>query len=94
MRARPPPPSKPQPSCKLASAGPRTKHVNRTFKPARLGNAGDSNDDVTETASLASVWKQKSGVAVDYLVQDGASHSEVYWRQRIPGALAFLLGPR
>jgi predicted alpha/beta superfamily hydrolase len=55
------------------------------------GNAGPSGDDVTNTAALAAVWKTKSGVDVDYLVQDGASHNETYWRQRIPGALAFLL---
>jgi len=58
------------------------------------GNAGTSNDDVTNTANLANVWKQKSGVTVDYLVQNGASHSETYWRQRVPGTLGFLLGGR
>ncbi|WP_394840550.1 alpha/beta hydrolase [Pendulispora brunnea] len=66
--------------------------------PARVyidsGNAGNSNDDVTRTARLAAIWKAKPGISVNYLVQDGATHSEVYWRQRIPGALAFLLGPR
>ena len=66
--------------------------------PARVyldsGNVGDSNDDVTQTARLAGVWKQKPDLTVDYLVQDGATHSEVFWRQRIPGALSFLLGPR
>jgi len=58
------------------------------------GNAGTSNDDVTNTAALANVWKTKSGVTVDYLVQNGASHSETYWRQRVPGTLGFLLGGR
>lgn len=55
------------------------------------GNAGPSQDDVTNTAALAATWKTKPGVAVDYLVADGAQHNESYWRQRIPGALAFLL---
>jgi predicted alpha/beta superfamily hydrolase len=55
------------------------------------GNAGPSEDDVADTAKLAAVWKTKPNVEVDYRVADGASHSEAYWRQRIPGALAFLL---
>lgn len=58
------------------------------------GNAGNSNDDVTNTTALANVWKTKAGVTVSHVVQSGATHSEVYWRQRIPGALAFLLGAR
>lgn len=28
------------------------------------------------------------------LVQQGGQHNEYYWRQRIPGALEFLLGSR
>ena len=71
-----------------ASASPATL-------PQRLyldsGNTGTDDDDVTLTAQLAQAWQAKSGVKVDYLVQDGASHGETYWRQRIPGALAFLL---
>jgi predicted alpha/beta superfamily hydrolase len=55
------------------------------------GNAGTSQDDVADTARLAATWKTKSNVEVDYLVEDGASHNETYWRRRIPGALAFLL---
>lgn len=66
--------------------------------PARVyidsGNAGSSNDDVTNTTALANVWKAKPAVTVMSLVQNGATHSEYYWRQRIPGALAFLLGAR
>ena len=72
-----------------ASASPATL-------PQRLyldsGNTGEDDDDVTLTAQLAQVWQAKSSVKVDYLVQDGASHGEAYWRQRIPGALSFLLG--
>lgn len=66
--------------------------------PARVyidsGNAGNSNDDVVNTTALANAWKTKAGVTVQSLVQNGATHSETYWRQRIPGALAFLLGAR
>jgi predicted alpha/beta superfamily hydrolase len=58
------------------------------------GNAGTSSDDVVNTTALANVWKTKAGVTVKSLVQNGATHSEVYWKQRIPGALAFLLGAR
>jgi predicted alpha/beta superfamily hydrolase len=58
------------------------------------GNAGNSSDDVVNTTALATVWKQKPGVTVKSLVQNGAIHSETFWRQRIPGALQFLLGPR
>lgn len=66
--------------------------------PSRIyidsGNAGSSNDDVVNTTALANVWKSKAGVTVQSLVQSGATHSEVYWKQRVPGALAFLLGAR
>ncbi|MEZ4363514.1 MAG: alpha/beta hydrolase-fold protein [Kofleriaceae bacterium] len=66
--------------------------------PAKIyldsGDAGPSSDDKVNTAALADVWRQKPGVTVKSLVQAGASHSEVYWRQRLPGALQFLLGPR
>ncbi len=58
------------------------------------GNAGTSGDDYINTTNLANAWKQKAGVTVRHLVQSGATHSETYWRQRIPGALQFLLGPR
>ncbi len=72
-----------------ASASPATL-------PSRLyldsGNTGQDDDDVTLTAQLAQVWQAKTAVKVDYLVQNGGSHSETYWRQRIPGALSFLLG--
>ncbi len=57
------------------------------------GDAGPSNDDVTLTAQLAQAYAD-AGVPLDYLVQPGGQHSEVYWRQRFPGATAYLLGPR
>lgn len=58
------------------------------------GNAGTSGDDYVNTTNLANAWKLKAGVTVKHLIQNGATHSETYWRQRIPGALQFLLGPR
>lgn len=59
------------------------------------GNAGTSNDDVTNTAALAQAWRDRGyadDVTLKYVVQQGATHSEVYWAQRLPGALHFLLG--
>jgi predicted alpha/beta superfamily hydrolase len=60
------------------------------------GNAGASMDDVANTASLAQAYRSlgyRDGESLKYVVQNGATHSEVYWAQRLPGALAFLLGP-
>jgi predicted alpha/beta superfamily hydrolase len=65
--------------------------------PARIyvdsGDSGTSQDDRANTAKLAQAYRTR-GATLDYLVQAGAQHSEFYWRQRVPGALAFLLGPR
>lgn len=60
------------------------------------GNAGNSMDDVTNTAELAQAWRDRGyadDVTLKYVVQNGASHSETYWAQRLPVALRFLLGP-
>ena len=68
-----------------------------TPQPLRLyldsGNAGTDDDDVGLTASLDQAYRD-AGMPIDYLVQDGGQHSEYYWAQRVPGTLAFLLGPR
>lgn len=71
-----------------------------TPRPTRVyvdsGDSGPSNDDVTDTASLAAAYEAigyVQGPTLDYLVQAGGQHSEIYWAQRLPGALAFLLGP-
>jgi predicted alpha/beta superfamily hydrolase len=58
------------------------------------GDAGPSNDDVTETAKLAAGYRAAASqdVELDYVVQHGGQHGEYWWRQRIPGALSFLLG--
>jgi len=60
------------------------------------GDSGTGNDDETDTASLAAAYKALGyvqGSTLDYLVQAGGQHSEIYWAQRLPGTLAFLLGP-
>ena len=60
------------------------------------GNAGPSRDDVTQTRKLAAEYRTlgyKEGTTLDYLVQNGGQHSETYWAERLPGTLAFLLGP-
>jgi predicted alpha/beta superfamily hydrolase len=60
------------------------------------GDSGPSNDDVTQTATLATAYQAlgyAQGTSLDYLVQAGGQHSEIYWAQRLPAALAFLLGP-
>jgi predicted alpha/beta superfamily hydrolase len=58
------------------------------------GDSGPSNDDKPQTALLAQAYQGLGTMQVKYLVQPGGQHSETYWRQRLPGALAFLLGPR
>ncbi len=70
-------------------------HPNRVYLDS--GNAGASNDDVTQTAQLDAQYQSVGfvqGSTLDYLVQNGGQHSEIYWAQRAPGALAFLVGPR
>src|SRR5205823_2434029 len=61
------------------------------------GNAGSSSDDVTNTAALAQKLRDVGYVdntTLKYVVQSGGQHNEIYWAQRLPAALAFLLGPR
>ena len=71
--------------------------VGASVQPFRIyvdsGNAGTDDDDVTLTAQLAEAYAD-AGVDLDYLVQDGGQHSELYWGQRVPGTMQFLLGPR
>ena len=60
------------------------------------GDSGTSNDDVTLTAQVAAAYQAlgyTSGSSLDYVVQSGGQHSETYWAERLPAALAFLLGP-
>ncbi|HXU70629.1 MAG TPA: alpha/beta hydrolase-fold protein [Polyangia bacterium] len=70
-------------------------------RPARVyvdsGDSGTSNDDVTETNMLADTYVNlgyQSGVDFLHVVQAGGQHNEVYWAERLPGALQFLFGPR
>lgn len=61
------------------------------------GDSGSSSDDVVNTKQLADTYLSigyVSGTTFQYVVQKGAIHNELYWAQRLPGALAFLLGPR
>ena len=61
------------------------------------GDSGPSSDDVVNTTQLAGAYRAQGyvdGVTLEHVVQAGATHSEVYWAQRLPEALRFLLGPR
>ncbi|MDB4947056.1 MAG: esterase [Labilithrix sp.] len=73
----------------------------RAFRPLRVyvdsGNAGTSNDDVTNSTELAARDRKVGyvdGKDLDHVVQPGAEHNEIYWAQRLPAALHFLLGAR
>ena len=67
-------------------------------KPARVyldsGDAGASNDDAADTASLAQAYREVGWISVEHLVAHGDAHEEAAWARRLPGALRFLLGPR
>jgi predicted alpha/beta superfamily hydrolase len=72
-----------------------------TPRPLRVyidsGDSGTSNDDKDNTALLAQAYRTlgySDGTTLKYVVQPGATHSEVYWSQRLPEALKFLVGPR
>ena len=59
------------------------------------GDSGPSMDDLADTKDLASAYRSicyVEGVDLHYVVQPGAVHNEVYWAQRLPGALRFLFG--
>ncbi|MCS6898760.1 MAG: alpha/beta hydrolase-fold protein [Polyangiaceae bacterium] len=61
------------------------------------GDAGPSQDGLANTKLLADQYREvgyQDGVNFLYIVQAGATHSEVFWAQRFPTAAAFLLGPR
>lgn len=70
-------------------------------KPLRVyvdsGDSGSSMDDVVNTKALADTYRSigyVDGTSFLYVVQKGAIHNELYWAQRLPGALSFLLGAR
>jgi predicted alpha/beta superfamily hydrolase len=59
------------------------------------GDSGPSNDDVTQTTMLTQAYVgvgYAEGTDLLHVVQMGGQHSEIYWSQRLPGALHFLLG--
>jgi predicted alpha/beta superfamily hydrolase len=61
------------------------------------GDSGPSNDDKDNTAMLAGAYRSlgyADGTTLKYVVQAGGQHSEIYWSQRLPEALKFLVGPR
>ena len=70
-------------------------------KPARVyvdsGDSGPSSDDVTNTTELAARYRTVGYVdntTLLHVVQAGGQHNEIYWAQRLPAALHFLLGAR
>ncbi|HVV86367.1 MAG TPA: alpha/beta hydrolase-fold protein [Kofleriaceae bacterium] len=70
-----------------------------TPRPLRVyvdsGDAGPSNDDVTNTTDLAAAYAALGyveGTTLHHVVQPGGMHNELYWSQRFPGAMFFLLG--
>jgi predicted alpha/beta superfamily hydrolase len=55
------------------------------------------DDDVVDTAALAEAYRKAGyaeGSTLKYVVDHGGTHDEAHWAARLPGALAFLLGPR
>ncbi len=58
---------------------------------------GDVNDDQDLTPTLAADYNNVGYTTANgnfkYVVQHGGQHSEIYWAQRLPGALQFLFGP-
>jgi predicted alpha/beta superfamily hydrolase len=71
------------------------------MRPLRVyvdsGDSGVSNDDVTDTNQLAATYLSMGytdSVNFKHIVQAGGQHSEIYWAQRVPGAMQFLFGSR
>jgi predicted alpha/beta superfamily hydrolase len=61
------------------------------------GDSGTSMDGVADTRMLADAYEAAGyvrGDDLEHLVAPGHEHREAFWRARLPGALAFLLGPR
>jgi len=75
----------------------------RPAKPVRVyvdsGDSGaeGSTDDMANTTELAARYRSAGYVdnmTLLHVVQAGGQHNEIYWAQRLPGALHFLLGAR
>ncbi len=79
----------------LVAATPLSPRPLRAYVDS--GDSGNSSDDKTNTAQLAQAYRTlgySEPTTLKYVVQQGATHSETYWAQRLPAALEFLLGPR
>ncbi|MCC6646170.1 MAG: alpha/beta hydrolase [Polyangiaceae bacterium] len=70
-------------------------------RPVRVyvdsGDSGPSSDGVADTKLLAEAYEAAGfteGATLAYVVEPGGTHDEASWARRLPGALAFLLGPR
>jgi predicted alpha/beta superfamily hydrolase len=58
------------------------------------GDSGPDMDDLANTRDLAQTYRDlgyRDGSTLLYVVQAGGQHSEIYWAERLPGALRFLL---
>jgi predicted alpha/beta superfamily hydrolase len=69
-------------------------------RPVRVyvdsGDGGSSKDGVDNTKKLADAYRAlgyKDDATLKYVMQAGGQHNELYWAERLPGALAFILGP-
>jgi predicted alpha/beta superfamily hydrolase len=82
----------------IAEAASISSHSVRPFRVyVDSGNGGAAADDWMNTADLAAQYRSVGyveGVDFHYVLQPGAEHNETAWASRLPGALAFLLGPR
>ena len=73
----------------------------KPVRPLRVyvdsGDAGNSNDGVANTTLLAGKYRSvgyTDGKDFKHVVQAGGQHNEISWAQRLPAALAFVVGPR
>ncbi len=65
----------------------------RVYVDCGAGTAdGQADTDMLDAAYVTAGFAE--GTTLHYVVQPGGMHNEVYWAQRLPGALAFLLPPR
>jgi pullulanase len=69
-----------------------------TPRPARVYvDCGQPDDDYVDTTQLVAAYLGRGyveGADFQHVYQLNAQHNEVYWAERLPGALAFLFGPR
>ncbi|MCX5746599.1 MAG: alpha/beta hydrolase-fold protein [Proteobacteria bacterium] len=78
-------------------AATTTQRPSRVYVDSGTVGAEDNQDGVVLTNQLAAAYPANGytdGVDFQHVVQVGADHDERAWAQRLPGALAFLFGPR